>query len=539
MSKKNRSITLVFVVLLVSAAILLLSAAAAKVPADTSARIEQTKLNIISSIKDGNYIEAQTQTQKLLADFPANSALPETLYDIAENFRWFGSSDRDKDKYERAGKVYRQIIASFPDSPFASKAQLGIAKTKALSLVIAQDFNSADLALNEMVAAFQNHPNLADELYWVGRAFGYWERHEEEKDAYQRIIQNYPDSPYADKARLGFARANVQSLIVSQDYDGAKQALDKLIADFSNHPDLPEELYWLANRYKYSGKYEQAQGIYQLIIEDYPESMYANKSKLGVSTMNAMSLIMSQDTNQTDKALDKLLTDFEGHPDLPKTLLFIGEQCYNQGVSDAQARLLDQAKEDFEKSVKVWDTLINEFPTSSLVPESCFWQGHCHFKLGKYPESIRWFQKVIDDYPKYEYVWSAQWYISECYEQMKNSAALPEPEAIAQMELAYQKIIENYPASPLFGHACLALANLDFSRNKPAEAASHLEMFLEKDFDDYRAPKALYDLGRAYELMGELDAAAETYSQFIQADPNNPLAETVKARREKLEGANK
>src|SRR4030042_862071 len=240
MSKKANSITLVFTVLLFFAAAgLLFSVAAAKVSADGSARIEQEKIDIIFLIKDGNYIEAQEQTQKLLADFPKNPVLPETLYDIAETFRWYGASDRDKDKYGQAQSVYRQIIANYPDNPFANKAALGIAKTKVLYLIVAQDFNAAGQALNEMVATFPNHPNLGDELYWIGRAYGYWERHEEEKNAYQQIIRNHPDNQYVDRARLGFAKANVQSLIMSKDYDGAKKALDKLVADFPKHPDLP------------------------------------------------------------------------------------------------------------------------------------------------------------------------------------------------------------------------------------------------------------------------------------------------------------
>jgi hypothetical protein len=39
--------------------------------------------------------------------------------------------------------------------------------------------------------------------------------------------------------------------------------------------------------------------------------------------------------------------------------------------------------------------------------------------------------------------------------------------------------------------------------------------------------------------MGELDLATEAYDEFIEADPNNPLVETAKAKLEKLEGADK
>ncbi len=543
MSNKIHSITLVFIGLLsVAAALvsigLLFSVAAAEVSADASAKLEQEKSNIISLIQDGNYSQAQVQTQKLLADFSKNPATPETLYDIAGKFRWSHISDRDKDKYGRAENVYRQIIANYPDSPFADKAALGITNTKVLYLIVAEDFNAAGQALNEMVATFANDPNLPDDLYWIGRGYGYWERHQEEKDVYQRIIQNHSSSQYADRARIGFAKANVQSLIMSKDYDGTKKALDKLTADFSNHPDLPETLYWIAERYAWSDRFEEAKNIQQKIIKDFPDSPFVDKAGVGFSKAAVLSLIMSKEYEKGEKAFDKLFTDFKGHPDLPRAISAIVEQCYRQALAK-QGYDPNQAKDLFDRAVKVWDRLIKEMPDHPLAPEACCWAGDCYFRLGKYQDSIRCFQKVIDDYPRYEYPWSAQCWIGDCYEQMKISGALPEPEATAKMELAYQTLIEKYPDCSLVGHACLKLANLDSSRNNLAEAASYLELFLETSPDDPRVSYVLYNLGKTYEQMGQLSLAAETYGKFIKADPNNPLAETIKAKLDKLEGADK
>jgi TolA-binding protein len=544
MSKKARSITFVFIGLFSAAAVLaciglLFSVAAAKISAEELAALEQAKSNIVSLISDGNYAQAQMQTQNLFADFYDNPELPGTLYEIAEKFRWFGASNRDKDKYGRAEKVYKQIIANYPDNPFASKAALGIAKVKVLYLIVAQDFNSAGQALNEMVANFSNEPNLPDELYWIGRGYGYWERHEEEKAVYQRIIQNYPDCPYADRARIGFAKANVQLLIMSQDCNGAKQALDKLIADFSKHPDLPESLLWIAERYAWSDRYEEAKSVHQKIIEDFPDSSFVEGAELGFSRADVLSLMMSKKYEKAEEAFDKLFTDFNSHPDFPRALLAIGEQCCNQGISKYDIDP-NQAKYLFGSVVKLSDLLINELPDSPLVPEACRGAGYCYFRLGKPQDSIPYFQKVINDYPQHEYTWSAQCWIGDCYEQLKISGDMAEPNATAQMEAAYQAVIEKYPNCPSVGHACLKLAELYFSENAPADAAYYLEMFVEKrPYDHPQVPKALYDLAGAYEQIGELDLAAETYKRFLKADPNNRLVESVKAKLEKLEGANK
>jgi TolA-binding protein len=539
MSKKARSITFVFVGLFSAAAALvviglLFSVAAAKVSADESARLEQGKSNIYSLIEQGNFEQAQEQTGKLLADFSRNSALPQALYEIAEKFRWSHISDRDKDKYVYAENTYQQVIASYPDSPFASKAALGIARAKVLYFIIAQDFNSAGQALNEMTATFANDPNLPDELYWIGRGYGYWERHEDEKNTYQLIIQNYPSSQYADRARIGFAKANVQSLIMSKDYDAAEQALDKLISDFSKHPDLPEALYWIAERYNWADKYEDAKALHQTVIQDYPDSSFVEKAKLGYSKAEVLSLISRKEYENAEKSFDKLFTDFEGLPDLPRAASAICEQCCKQGLSK-DANDPNQAKDIYGVSVKICDRLISEMPDYSLAPETCRWAGYCCFRLGKFEDSIGYFQKVIDDYPHDEYAWSAQCWLGDCYERLKISGAMPEPNVTDQMEAAYQAVIEKYPDCPSVGYACLKLAGLYFSQKALPEAALYMELFVEKSpVDDPRVPRVLYELGQVYEQMGQLDAAAETYGRFLQAYPENHLAETVKAELKRL-----
>jgi len=497
MSNKIHSIAIIFVVLL-------FSVATAKVSADASAELEQAKSNIVSLVNDGNYAQAQEQTQKLLADFPKNPALPEALYEIAERFRWSGASDRDKDKYERAGKVYRQIIANYPDSPFADKAELGISKTKVLHFIVVQDYNAAGQALNEMVAAFPNHPNLADELYWIGRAYGYWERHEEEKNMYQRIIQNHPDSPYVDRAKIGFAKADVQSLIMSKDYDGAKQALDKLVTDFPNHPDLPETLYWIAERYAWEGRFDDSKILYQQIIQKYPDSPFSSKARTGLSKVNALTLVMSQDPNRASEALEKIVDDFNDNPNLLKDILRIAlETRYKQACSRQQKEgTNEQVKEGFRNAKSIAEMIEKIFPDSAAdLPEAHLYIAYCDYQLGENAEAAESCQKIISDWPDYGYIHYAQLLIASSYEKLAESGVISTSEAGYQIEQALAAVIEK-----------------------------------ETKIDRESIARALLELGRWYVKMGEKDLAVNFYEEFIMRmdDMNNPDALAVKAELEKL-----
>jgi len=86
---------------------------------------------------------------------------------------------------------------------------------------------------------------------------------------------------------------------------------------------------------------------------------------------------------------------------------------------------------------------INVFPASSQTPEVCCRAGDCYFKVGKYEDSIRCFQKVVDNYPKYEHAWHAQFTVGRCYEELRNSGKVEKATADAKVNTAYKQIVEN------------------------------------------------------------------------------------------------
>jgi tetratricopeptide (TPR) repeat protein len=76
-----------------------------------------------------------------------------------------------------------------------------------------------------------------------------------------------------------------------------------------------------------------------------------------------------------------------------------------------------------------------------------------------------------------------------------------------------------------------------------ADAAYYYEVFVK--LDNGRTPNhllisALYDLGKTYEQMGNLDMAVEMYRIFIEiAGADDPRTKTGEAKLEKLEGGEK
>lgn len=202
--------------------------------------------------------------------------------------------------------------------------------------------------------------------------------------------------------------------------------------------------------------------------------------------------------------LDNLIADFTDHQDLPEAIFTVGEKYYYEATSKRKNGVTDQVKESYAKALAVWQKIITELPIDpTYTAHAYYFSAACYRRLGEHADAIQYFQTVVNEWPKYQYAWSAQCLIGECYEKLRDSGSLSESEANRKIEEAYQKVVENYGDCCLFGHSCLQLAQL-------------------------------------YERMANLYLAAEMYGIFIEiADAQDPRLNSVKARLEKLQGAKK
>ncbi len=426
--------------------------------------------------------------------------VPAKLYDIAKKY------DGQK-KYEEAQGLCELILQQYPDGPEADDAQLYLSKRNILSLIDSKDYAKAQAVLDSLLTDFADRPDMPEALHTIAGRYELPGKYEEAKSLYEQIVELYPDSPYAAKARFDGPEINIFYLIASKKYAEAQEEIDRLTADFPDYPGLPGSLYWFAKRLEAeaAAQYEQARNIYQQVAWQYPDDPHAAKALIGVSKVEALSLIEPGDDNAAQKVLDNLIADFSDNPDLPEVVFEIGEKYYNKAWAYEKEGSDAEARRDFAKAMALWNRIITELPVSSpYTQHAWYFTGVCYRRhLADYAKTLEYYQKVVDEWPNYEYAWSAQCLIGECYEKLRDSGSLPESEANPEIDQAYMAVIEKYPDCSLFGHACLKLA-------------------------------------RAYEKTEQLDLAMEVYRIFIEsAKPADQRIDTVRAKLEKLEGQRK
>jgi len=417
-----------------------------------AANLDVAKIDILLLLKAGDFDTAGAKVDKLLEDSSGNLGLAEVLRKIAREYEV-------QLRYTEAGNTHQQIIQRYPDSPQGGLSRLDLPRTKVLSLIESGDYTAASAEFARLVQDNSGNPELPSAIYAIAKKYDRLLNYEQAKITYSQVIEQYPTSSVVNDAQWGFSKTNVLSLIKSGDSAAAASAFDKLVQDFSGHSELPAALCDIAREYEWSYEYGQAKNAYQRIIQQYPGSAQMDKARLGFPRANILSLIEARQEAAAQTAVDSLIADFNGHPELPATVILTGLRCYNRASQLEKDNLFDQSRYYFRKVVEIWQTITQRFAASVITPESCCWAGDSYRKLGEYGKSTECFQRVVDNHAGYKHIWHALFTMGLNYESLKEAGAISQSQADLKIKAAYQQVLENYPGCPAAEYVQSWMAN--------------------------------------------------------------------------------
>ncbi|MHC4104945.1 MAG: tetratricopeptide repeat protein, partial [Planctomycetota bacterium] len=250
---------------------------------------------------------------------------------------------------EKAEEIYKAVVRDYSGTEDALEAYKRLVYVN-LSL---QKFSNAQNEVEKLKTDFAGHSGLADALWEIGQRCEYMARHDKTtgeavegnyniaNGIYRQIIRDYPSSSYVNKSQLAISRVGALFNIKSGQEASAQTAIASLKTAFSNNPALPRTLYEIARRYGKSKKYEQAKGLYQDIVSNYPDT--ANSKHALSSQKQLVFLAMSQNQyGPAQQALNKLITDFSGHKKLLTALYDIAWTYEQSGRYDQATSIYQQ-----------------------------------------------------------------------------------------------------------------------------------------------------------------------------------------------------
>ena len=249
---------------------------------------------------------------------------------------------------------------------------------------------------------------------------------------FEQLINDYPDSEYADNAQYYIAYIYEKQL---GQYVKALLEYYNFLMDFPDSELADDSQLGIGNCSYAMGQYYSAIEGYQKVINNYPES-----------TLNALAQYsLAQSYRKLLNYGQAIIEFFEVIANYPDSEYVAAAQYY-AGYSYYQDEEYNQAILEFQDAVDNYPQ--SNWPGESerlVAPCAQYYIGWCHGqKLGQWNEAVTAYQLVIDNYP--ESTWNsgqeippdAQYQIGWAFEQL---------ELWNEAVTAYQLVIDNYPES--------------------------------------------------------------------------------------------
>lgn len=386
------------------------------------------------------------------------------------------AQNRQKDGYYlQAESIYRTIITDRPGTSEAMTAQ----KNLILLYFKMDSYDKASQALGELIEDYSERSDLLDTLHEIVRKYRYdiskgVPGEAVESWCVQKQIQQHIDNPDMNKGQLAVRAINAMILIELKPANAVTE-IEKLAADFSEHPGLPRVLWYLAEKYTKLDKYEKANDIYKQIAQRYPNSIYAGKNRLDFYKSRILFLIESEQEAKVQTAIDMLNTDFRGYPGLLSVLFDIATKYYSL--------------EKYDDVVAIYKMMIEIDPHSELAAIAQRQIGWTYFASGNYDQAIEEYCKVISDFPESVQLASAQYWIAQSYNRQNDYER-----AITE----YQIVISLYPNSR------------------------------EAIYSEQR-------IARIYRILDKHEKAISQYRNILTKYPDSPWATSVEKQIKRLE----
>jgi len=413
-------------------------------------QLSSSRIDILTGID--KKVDVANAINQLIADFGNHTELPSTLYDIARRH------ERAK-AYERAKGLYQKIIQDYPNSLAANSAQLGVRRAEALSYIEAKDYGQAQAAVAALIADFSSNPDLSEALYDIGIRYERARQYNDAKNIYQQITQSHPDSSHACRAGLDASKVDIYLLVDAGQTSAAQTAIDNLITNFSGHTCLPESLKQIAKRCEWAKTYEQAKNVHQQIAQLYPGSVQATNAQLNAAKCQILGSVKAGQYGGILPAVNQMVSGYQGQKHLPWAVKQIANQYRDKASGLEGQGLTNQAQSCFGEVAQIYEIVLNQLPASTANAEACYYAGECYRRLGNYPKSTEYFQKVVDEHSHYNQTANALFRVGHNYEKMLAAGQISKSEAEPKIKIAYQQLLDKYPDSAMAGYANSWLSN--------------------------------------------------------------------------------
>lgn len=245
-----------------------------------------------------------------------------------------------------------------------------------------------------------------------------------------------PNSLLASAVRKRLAR----SYFESKNYDLTTATLATGAVVDGQKPTDREDKLLLGRAYLYQNQLEQARAIFNELIATSANAEQPDDNALGA--VRGLDLL-DTGTEKYGKEAPKLLD--------PEHLKRAKIYQFNRAFGDARLHLL---------------AIVNEHPTSSLVPESLYMIGRGFAQATNFTDAVKWFERIEEQFPNDQFAKDAILQMASGYTRLGTHR-----EAVAR----YERFITKYPDDEKIDRAYLNIIDVLRDSGEETEAKSRAD----------------------------------------------------------------
>ncbi|MFH1656066.1 MAG: tetratricopeptide repeat protein [Candidatus Omnitrophota bacterium] len=535
-----------------------------------------------------DYQEAEKSFSSFVEKFPKSKRIDQAYFYKAESNYYLG-------RYVKAIEEYKKVSESTKSDKLSVLSKTGIG----WSHLLLKKLSEAEQSFKE-AEAIAREKNIGLDSVLLGEAslLSELNKDKESRSKYEELISDFSDSSLIWDAYLG--RATI--LYKQEKYAEALEAYDDLVNELSwqeEFSDLLEKVYFgmawtnlklgrtkeaikefqdiinrtqerivkinalsqLADLYQNTGQSQEAVGIYDRLLKDFPDNLYSDyiqyqlaitllkmdnhdaailalqslnlnypESKFNLDSEYYLSLAYFNKGDfitakeQLQSFVDKIGRDNQLRPQATQLLGLIYRQLkeYKESANifermskeySADIEISRIAEYEFaislhylgkdKESLKKLKLLTYKYPNTKIAEDSLYYIADYYLKKGEFETARRYFYKIIDEYPEAELIDAVYYAIAESFFQEKRF-----DEATKNFDIIMAK-----PYSKFFGPASLALADIQ-AENKDLDLAVKMCRKLAAEHSEF-AREAFIRIGNYYEDLSKYENSIKAYQEAI------------------------
>ena len=395
----------------------------------------------MAQLRQADYAVADASLERLQKEYSGHPQYDLALREAADEYFYWGHNPL------QAQSLYRQVLESRPEGSQAIWAQQGLI----LTAIELGDMSKARVELQNLLAKYGGHQQIAtavriaaDRFFYFGNAPGL------ACSLYERILQDWPDSPETMAARRGLAMVNAHS----PDAAVGTESAEKLLTDFAGQPGLELQTAEMLQEYCRAGRTKEVLAFSEKILNQNP----SQAMRLTAYTGLAQACIQLGQEEQAGEVLRMLLKAFSEENLLERSLFVIGEEYYLQGGRLCSEGDSQKGRENLNRAIEIWEMIPQYSTDSKYLAHALYYTAAARQQLGQYEQATECYQELIRNWPRFEHAWNALYQIAVSYDQLCQKGILSYNEARQQIAEVCGKLDREYPNSKAANAAALLRA---------------------------------------------------------------------------------